>query len=509
MSEHPPTGRQPTALLSVYDKSGVVEFAHALHSLGWRLLASGGTARVLASAGVPVVDVAAITGVPAILDHRVVTLHPRVHGGVLADTGDPQHVADMAAHGIEPIDLVVVDLYPFEAQPSVETIDVGGPALVRAAAKNHARVGVVTRPADYQPVLDEIAGSGSLSDATRHRLARSAFAELVRYDAAIARWFDRGVPDESSPPDRLELSLERAQPLRYGENPHQRAARYRLPAAAGWPDHAVQQQGKELSYLNLLDADAAWRLVHRFDEPAAVVVKHAGPCGVAVGVDVEAAYVAAHACDPVSAFGGVVAVNRPVTVGMANALVRVFTEVLIAPSIDAAATAILAERPDLRVLGAPAPADRMLDIRPLDTGFLVQELDPVTIEPAGWRIVTTRRPSADELAELSFAWIVCAAVTSNAVVVARGGRAVGIGGGQPNRVDAARLALGRAGTAAVGGVCASDGFFPFPDAVDELAAAGVTAIVQPGGSIRDAEVIAAADRHGLAMVFTGERHFRH
>ena len=306
MSATTSTGRQPTALLSVFDKSGVVELARELHSLGWRLLASGGTARELESAGVPVVDVAAVTGVPAILDHRVVTLHPRVHGGVLADPDDPQHVADMVAHGIDAIDLVVVNLYPFAARPAVDTIDVGGPALVRAAAKNHARVGVVVRPADYPLVLDELAQRGSLSAETRHRLARDAFAELVRYDAAIAQWFDRGMADEGSLPDRLVLPLERVQVLRYGENPHQRAALYRGPSGGDWPERAVLHQGKDLSYLNLLDADAAWRLVHRFDEPAAVVVKHAGPCGVAVADDVEAAYVAAHGCDPVSAFGGVV-----------------------------------------------------------------------------------------------------------------------------------------------------------------------------------------------------------
>ena len=368
---------------------------------------------------------------------------------------------------------------------------------------------MVVHTADYPSVLDELTRHGALSASTRHRLARDAFAEVAAYDAAIARWFHLDTVDDEVLPDRIGLDLERVQVLRYGENPHQRAALYRGPGGGGWPERAVHHQGKDLSYLNLLDADAAWRLVHRFDEPAAVVVKHAGPCGVAVADDVEAAYVAAHGCDPMSAFGGVVAVNRPVTVGMAKALVRVFTEVLIAPSIDAAATAVLAARPDLRVLSAPAPTAHQLEVRPLDTAFLVQEVDPVAIDRSAWHVVSARQPTPEEWAALEFAWNVCASVSSNAVVVARDGRAVGIGGGQPNRVDAARLAIGRAGTAAVGAVCASDGFFPFPDAVDELATAGVTAVVQPGGSIRDAEVVAAADRLGLAMVVTGERHFRH
>lgn len=509
MTPTTPTVRTPTALLSVYDKTGIVDVAQCLRSLGWRLLASGGTARSLIAAGVPVVDVADITGVPAILDHRVVTLHPRVHGGVLADPDDPVHADDMTAHGIEAIDLVVVNLYPFADRPGVDTIDVGGPALIRAAAKNHSRVGVVVRPADYGPVLDELTRLGALSAETRRRLARDAFADLVAYDTLIAQWLETDAAASDTLPPRLLLPLERARTLRYGENPHQQGARYRLIGSDGWPDRAVQHQGRELSFLNLLDADAAWRLVHRFDAPAAAVVKHAGPCGVATGVDVDAAYLAAHGCDPVSAFGGIVAVNRPVTVGMATALTRVFTEVLVAPSVDTAALEVLAERPDLRVLTAPAPDGPALDIRPLDAGFLVQEVDAVSTDRSAWRSVTSREPSPDEWASLEFAWQVCAAVSSNAVVIADAGRTLGIGGGQPNRVDAARLAIRRAGPAAAGAVCASDGFFPFADSLDELAAAGVTAVIQPGGSIRDAEVVAAADRYGLAMVATGQRHFRH
>lgn len=509
MSPTTPTDRTPTALLSVFDKAGIVELAQGLRSCGWRLLASGGTARVLAEAGVPVVDVADLTGVPAILDHRVVTLHPRVHGGVLADPDDPRHAADMTAHGIEAIDLVVVNLYPFGDRPGVDTIDVGGPALVRAAAKNHSRVGVVVRRVDYAIVLDELTRLGALSPDTRRRLARDAFAELVAYDTAVAQWLDRDGGAAETLPRRLVLPLERVQPLRYGENPHQQGARYRLVGGGGWPDQAVQHQGRDLSFLNLLDADAAWRLVHRFDAPAAVVVKHAGPCGVAIGVDVDGAYLAAHGCDPVSAFGGIVAVNRPVTVGMAAALTKVFTEVLVAPSVDAPALEVLAARPDLRVLSAGAPVGPRLEIRPLDGDFLVQEVDAVSADTSTWRVVTSREPSPAEWAALGLAWQVCAAVSSNAVVIAGDGRTVGIGGGQPNRVDAVRLALRRAGSASVGAVCASDGFFPFVDSLDELAAAGVTAVIQPGGSIRDADVVAAADRHGLAMVATGQRHFRH
>ena len=311
--------RMPTALLSVYDKSGIVELARGLHAAGWRIISSGGTAAAVSAAGVPVTDVADLTGLPAILDHRVVTLHPRVHGGLLADPTNPEHRADMTAHGIEPIDLVVVNLYPFESNPSIELIDIGGPAMVRAAAKNHAHVAVVVNPADYTAVLDEVTRTGVVGAGTRRRLARDAFATIAAYDAAIANWFDR----DDALPAGLHLSLERAEELRYGENPHQRGGRYRVAGTIGWWDTAQQLNGKPMSYLNVYDTDAAWRLVHRFTEPACVVVKHANPCGVALGVDADDAYRRAHECDPVSAFGGIVAVNRPVSVVMAERLAPV------------------------------------------------------------------------------------------------------------------------------------------------------------------------------------------
>ncbi len=504
----------PTALLSVYDKSGIVELARGLHDLGWRLLSSGGTAAAVAGAGIPVTDVAELTGFPAILGHRVVTLHPKVHGGILADLADPSHRADLEQWGIEPIALVVVNLYPFHADPGIELIDVGGPAMVRAAAKNHAHVGVVVQPADYGPVLDELRRDGSLSAATRRRLARTAFAATAGYDAAIVEWLDATDPAGPSVlPPTLHLSLELAQPLRYGENPHQQGARYRALGRHSWWDDAVQHGGKELSYLNLYDTEAAWKLVNAFDEPACVIVKHANPCGVAIGVDatepVADAYVKANACDPVSAFGGIVAVNRPVTEAMATALAPVFTEVVVAPGYDPAALAVLTAKKNLRVLSAPTPYGAALDLRSIDGGLLAQQVDPVATDRAAWQVVTSAQPSAEQWDDLVFAWRVCAAVSSNAIVVAKDRQALGIGAGQQNRLDSARIAVERAGARVAGGVGASDAFFPFRDGLDALAAAGVRAVIQPGGSVRDAEVIAAADEHGIAMVFTGERHFRH
>ena len=501
------------ALLSVYDKAGVVELAQGLHRLGWALVSSGGTARALAAAGLPVTDVAHLTGVPPILDHRVVTLHPKVHGGILGLPDRPEHAADMARHGIEPFHLVVVNLYPFASDPSVDLIDVGGPAMVRAAAKNHAAVGVVVDPSDYDAVLAELVAHGELSHAVRVRLARKAFAATAAYDAAIVAWLDAGAGDAgtASPlPAALEVHGERAQVLRYGENPHQAGARYRFRGATSWWDDAVQHGGKELSYLNLYDTEAAWRLVHEFtDRPAAVVVKHANPCGVAVADDVAAAYRAAHDCDPVSAFGGIVAVNRTVSRAMADALAPVFTEVVVAPGYEPAALEVLLAKKNVRVLSAPPPGPRVLDLRSIDGGLLVQQADVVRWDPSGFTVPTARVPEAEEWADLEVAWRVCAAVSSNAIVFAKGGRAVGIGAGQQNRLDSARIAAEKASGRAIGGACASDAFFPFRDGLDAAAAAGVRTVVQPGGSVRDAEVIAAADEHGIAMVFTGERHFRH
>jgi len=500
------------ALLSVYDKTGVVAFAERLHALGVDLVSSGGTAATIAAAGVPVADVADVTGVPAILGHRVVTLHPKVHGGILADTADPTHLADMAEYGIEAIDLVVANLYPFGSDPSIELIDIGGPAMVRAAAKNHGRVGIVVDPADYEAVSDEIQAGGALTDATRRRLARTAFAHTASYDASIVAWFDSGADPIGGEPEALaptlHFSARRAEILRYGENPHQQGARYTFGESC-W-DHAVQHGGKEMSFLNVYDVDAAWRLVWSLGaDPAAVVVKHANPCGAAMAHDITEAYRRAHACDETSAFGGIVAVNRVLPASLAEALAPVFTEVVIAPGFTDEALEILATKKNLRVLTAPQPSVPALDVRTIEGGLLVQTADHVSWDPDGWTVATQRSPSASEWRDLEVAWRVAARVTSNTIVLVKDGQAVGIGAGQQNRRDAGLLAAEKAAGRAVGGACASDAFFPFRDGLDAAIEAGATAVIQPGGSIRDDEVIAAADDAGMAMVFTGERHFKH
>ena len=501
------------ALLSVHDKTGIADLARGLVEAGWELVSSGGTASVLADEGVPVVEVGEVTGAPEILGGRVKTLHPAIHGGILADRSDPGHLANLEARGIVPIDLVVGNLYPFMSDPGIEFIDIGGPTMVRAAAKNHAHVGVVVDPADYRTVLDEIRAVGSLSDATRRRLARSAFAHTAAYDAAIVAWFDED-PSSDHANDLLKpslhLALDRVHDLRYGENPHQAGARYRAAGSSGWWDTAVVHGGKAMSYLNLFDTEAAWRLVHRLgDEPCAVVVKHANPCGAAVGSDIADAYLSAHRCDPMSAFGGVVAVNRPVTPAMAEALSEVFTEVVVAPAYEPDALVLLGERKNLRVLEAGPPGWPELDVRGIDGGLLVQTADDLVAEPSVWRVVTEREPTGAEWADLEFAWRVVARVSSNAIVLVKDRCAVGIGAGQQNRRDAGRIAAEKAAGRAIDGACASDAFFPFRDGLDAAADAGVTAVVQPGGSLRDDEVVAAADAHGMAMVFTDERHFRH
>ena len=501
------------ALLSVHDKTGIADLARGLVEAGWELVSSGGTASVLADEGVPVVEVGEVTGAPEILGGRVKTLHPAIHGGILADRSDPGHLANLEARGIVPIDLVVGNLYPFMSDPGIELIDIGGPTMVRAAAKNHAHVGVVVDPADYRTVLDEIRAVGSLSAATRRRLARSAFAHTAAYDAAIVAWFDED-PSSDHANDLLKpslhLALDRVHDLRYGENPHQAGARYRAAGSSGWWDTAVVHGGKAMSYLNLFDTEAAWRLVHRLgDEPCAVVVKHANPCGAAVGSDIADAYLSAHRCDPMSAFGGVVAVNRPVTPAMAEALSEVFTEVVVAPAYEPDALALLGERKNLRVLEAGPPGWPELDVRGIDGGLLVQTADELVAEPSVWRVVTEREPTGAEWADLEFAWRVVARVSSNAIVLVKDRCAVGIGAGQQNRRDAGRIAAEKAAGRAIDGACASDAFFPFRDGLDAAADAGVTAVVQPGGSLRDDEVVAAADAHGMAMVFTDERHFRH
>ena len=496
------------ALLSVFDKTGIVDFARELADMGWDIVSSGGTARELVAAGVPVRDVAEITGLPAILGHRVVTLHPKIHGGLLADLNDASHVADLERYGIEPFDLVVVNLYPFRAQPGIEMIDIGGPAMVRAAAKNHAHVGVVVSPVDYPAVLTELRAAGSLSSSTRRSLARAAFAHTAAYDAEVVTWFDAD-SDVGTLPTTLHLALEKAQPLRYGENPHQSGARYRRMGATSWWDVALQHNGKEMSYLNVYDTEAAWRLVNRFDGPAAVVVKHANPCGVAVASSIEEAYRRAHACDPVSAFGGIVALNHPVTVELANDLVGIFTEVIVAPSFSDDALVVLATKANLRVLSAPPPGNDTLDIRGVDGGLLVQDRDQVRVDRSSWKVVSRRQPTEGEWRDLELGWVVVASVSSNAIVVTHDEQAVGIGAGQQNRLDSARIAVEKAGARASGGVAASDAFFPFRDGLDALAASGVTAAIEPGGSMRDADVIASADEHNMALVFTSERHFKH
>ena len=506
-------GLVPTALLSVYDKTGVADLARSLADLGWSLVSSGGTAKAIAEAGVEVTDVVEWTGVPAILGHRVVTLHPKVHGGILADPTNDEHRADMEAYGITPIDLVVANLYPFGSDPSIELIDIGGPAMVRAAAKNHAFVGVVVDPADYAGVVTELTADGALGEPTRRRLARDAFAHTAEYDAAIVTWFDESddppSADDDVLPESIHLSLEKAQHLRYGENPHQEGARYRQVGATSWWDTMTQHGGKELSYLNVFDTEAAWRLVQRFDAPAVVVVKHANPCGVAVGDDIGAAYVAANACDPVSAFGGIVAANRTVTVEMAEPLSSVFTEVVIAPDFEPEALELLTAKKNLRVMSAGAPSALPFDVRPVDGGLLVQQPDDVAGRSDAWRVVTSAQPTPEQWRDLEFAWTVCAAVSSNAIVYAKDGQAFGIGAGQQNRLDSARIAAERSDGRATGGACASDAFFPFRDGLDAAADADIAAVIQPGGSVRDEEVIAAADEHGITMVFTGQRHFRH
>ena len=491
----------PRALLSVHDKSGIEEFARGLVASGWSIVSSGGTAAALTAAGIAVTDVAEVTGVPAILDHRVVTLHPLVHGGILADTSKPDHVADMAKYGIEAFDLVVVSLYPFSSRPGIELIDVGGPAMIRAAAKNFARVGVVVETSQYAPVLDEIRANGSLSDATRRALAARAFTVTRDYDSAIVEWITDGAS--------RSVHLERVDTLRYGENPHQTGTLWDVAESPGWWRSVRQLGGKEMSYLNVFDADAAWRLVNRFAAPAAVVVKHANPCGVATGVTIHDAYVRAHACDPVSAFGGIIALNREVDAATATLINEVFTEVVVAPSYAADALAVLETKKNLRIVAATQPSTTGTELRSVSGGVLVQDVDPVNDDPATWRIVSERRASPEQMTEALFAWLVCAAVSSNAITIAKDSSAVGIGGGQQNRLDAARLACERAGGRAVGGVAASDAFFPFRDGLDMLASAGVTVVVEPGGSVRDDEVIAAANEHGIVLIFTGTRHFRH
>jgi phosphoribosylaminoimidazolecarboxamide formyltransferase/IMP cyclohydrolase len=500
----------PTALLSVYDKTGLEHLARTLRALGWGLVSSGGTSRTLEEWGIEHASVESVTGSPEMLGGRVKTLHPRIHGGILADRSQASHRADLDAHGIAPIDLVVCNLYPFRSEPSIEMIDVGGPTMLRAAAKNHAHVGVIVDPADYGPVLDELRREGALSEATRRRLARAAFAHTAAYDAAIVRWFDEGT-DEVLPPT-VHLALERAQHLRYGENPHQQGARYRTIGEQSWMDGVSQHSGIELSYLNLYDVEAAWRLVHDLGtRPAAAIIKHANPCGAAVSHDLATAYTLAFECDERSAFGGIVAVNGPIDDATCDAIVAAAqADVIMAPGYGPGTIDRLrAKRKNTRLLEATPPGAIGLDLRQISGGFLVQEPHRFVAARSDWRVVTKAAPTEEQWDDVELAWRLVGHVKSNAIVLVKGGQAVGIGAGQQNRVESGQIAAAKAAGRAAGGACASDAFYPFPDGVEAAAAAGVAVVIQPGGSLRDDEVIAAADRLGLAMVLTGERHFLH
>ena len=583
------------ALISVSDRSGVADLAQRLSVLGWELISSGGTAEVLRSAGLAVKPVSEVTGSPEVLGGRVKTLHPLIHAGILADRERREHLEDLAALGAAPIDLVVCNLYPFEEQPSVEMIDIGGPAMLRAAAKNFAHVGVVVDSADYESVLEELSGEGSLSEETRRQLALKAFEHCAAYDAAVARWLTGGAGEaaqgaageageagaaagaageggegtdgdadggrQDALPETLRLNLRRSKLLRYGENPHQSGALYVAEEAESWWDSCEQLGGKEMSYLNVLDAEAAWRLVCDLGEApavgaggaaatsagvaaatgageaAAVVVKHANPCGASVADTSLEAYSRAHACDPTSAFGGIVAINRVIDASVAKAVLKVFTEVLLAPGYTPEALELLLAKKALRVLRTPPPPSPGLQLRSVLGGVLVQTPDvwEDCAEPAGYaqqlpvvtqqtpdpaaskpsserswpRVVSQRHPTPEEWVDLLFAWRVVGAVSSNAIVVAKDRCAVGIGAGQPNRRDSGAIAARKAAGRGKGGAYASDAFFPFPDGLDGALEAGCTAVISPGGSIRDAKVIAAADAADLALVFTGRRCFRH
>ena len=511
------------ALLSVWDKTGLVAFATGLRALDVELVASGGTANALRDAGIEHLDVADVTGFPEMLGGRVKTLHPRIHAGILADRSRPEHLAALAAHDITAVDLVVCNLYPFSSDPSIELIDIGGPSMVRAAAKNHQHVGVVTSPTQYEGVLDELSSAGTLSDATRHALARAAFAHCAAYDAQIVRWFDEGGAIGSAPsatdavvPPTLHLSLERAEVLRYGENPHQVGARYRLAGTTPWWDAVVKHAGSALSYLNLFDADAAWRLVHELssdapDLAAVAIIKHANASGAAVAATSGEAFAKALAADPQSAFGGIVAVKGPVDAVLAQLIAGgPQADVIIASSFAPEAIATLvARRKATRLLSAPSPEPLGLSVRTFGDSALVQNADELLVPVAQWRCVTKNEPSPDQLRDLMLAWRVCARTTSNAIVIARDGVAVGIGAGQQSRVVSAGIATTKAGEFAQGAAAASDAFFPFADGLESLTSCGVTSVVQPGGSVRDQEVIDAANAAGIVMMLTGERHFRH
>jgi len=525
------------ALVSVHDKTGLAGLARGLHEAGIEIVSTGSTAVAIAAAGVPVTRVEDLTGFPECLDGRVKTLHPAVHAGLLADLSEPGHRRELDELGVAPFGMLVSSLYPFEATVAsgatpadcVEQIDVGGPAMVRAAAKNHANVAVITEPGEYGEVLEAVRAGGFTLE-QRRRLAARAFARTTAYDAAVASWFASSyAPDQTAAetgwPDAVFAGWSRRDVLRYGENPHQRAALYvRAGGAGGAPGGGVagaeQLHGKAMSYNNYTDAAAARRAAADFAEPCAAIVKHANPCGIAVGADVAQAHRKAHACDPESAFGGVIAVNRPVTAGLAAQIAEIFTEVVVAPGFEPEALEILTARKNLRLLRCPPPdppgpadpPEPATEWRRVDGGLLIQSADLVDApgdDPAGWQLMAGDPAAGDVLADLAFAWRACRAVKSNAILLAAGGASVGIGMGQVNRVDASRLAVARAGERARGSVAASDAFFPFPDALEVLIEAGVRAVAEPGGSVRDELSVAAAQAAGVTLYFTGVRHFSH
>ena len=513
------------ALISVSDKTGVVEFAKTLAQLGYGLLSTGGTAKLLAGQGLAVTEVAAYTGFPEILDGRVKTLNPRIHAGLLARRPDSAHMASLQEHGIDPIDLLVVNLYPFEQtiakagctfDDAIENIDIGGPAMLRAAAKNHESVAVVVDPGDYGCIVDELKDKGAVSAATRLALAKKVFAHTSRYDGAIANYLTAldGQGNRGTFPDVLSRQWVKVQQMRYGENPHQHAAFYReRDVAPGLLAGYTQLQGKELSYNNIADADAAWDCVRSFDEPACVIIKHANPCGVAVGGGAAEAYAKAFKTDPTSAFGGIIAFNRPVDAAAAQAVAKQFVEVVIAPAFDDAARGVFSAKQNVRLLTvALGHAQNDFDFKRVGGGLLVQTPDVHALKPADLRVVTRTAPTPAQLADLMFAWRVAKFVKSNTIVFAHDGMTLGVGAGQMSRIDSARIAsikAKEAGLTLAGSAAASDAFFPFRDGLDVVVDAGATCVIQPGGSLRDEEVIAAANERGIAMVFTGVRHFRH
>ncbi|MBV7699004.1 bifunctional phosphoribosylaminoimidazolecarboxamide formyltransferase/IMP cyclohydrolase [Streptomyces sp. TRM70350] len=507
------------ALVSVYDKTGLEELARGLHEAGVELVSTGSTAARIAAVGVPVTKVEELTGFPECLDGRVKTLHPKVHAGILADLRLDSHRQQLGELGVAPFDLVVVNLYPFQetvasgASPDecVEQIDIGGPSMVRAAAKNHPSVAVVTSPQRYADVLAAVRGGG-FDLAARKRLAAEAFRHTAEYDVAVAGWFaGEYVGDGAEFPEFIGVTYQRKQVLRYGENPHQPAALY--TGGCGGLAEAEQLHGKEMSYNNYTDTDAARRAAYDHDEPCVAIIKHANPCGIAIGADVAEAHRKAHACDPLSAFGGVIAVNRPVSKEMAEQVAEIFTEVVVAPDYEEGALEALTKKKNIRVLRCPQAPEPSAEFKPIDGGGLAQITDVFQAEgddPANWTLATGEALSPEELKELAFAWRACRAVKSNAILLAKDGASVGVGMGQVNRVDSAKLAVERAGAErAQGSYAASDAFFPFPDGLEILTDAGVKAVVQPGGSVRDEQVVEAARKAGVTMYFTGTRHFFH